>query len=98
MKVCKAKAQHEQRICKGFQREAQSRQLIRLQNIIERIGVACKIKLGAKVCKIKHWGPMTNESYIIVGICQSILMNLSFHIKNGGPGPPSVNYWRYSYD
>ena len=30
---------------------------------------------------------MTNESYIIVGFCQSILMNLSFHKKTRGPGP-----------
>ena len=30
---------------------------------------------------------MTNKSYIIVGFCQSILMNLSFHKNNWGPGP-----------
>ena len=34
---------------------------------------------------------MTNESYIIVGFCQSILMNLSFHLKkNGGGEAPQV--------
>ena len=44
---------------------------------------------GIKACKIK-WGGggMTNESYIIVGFCQSILMNLSFHKKKlGGQAP-----------
>ena len=41
---------------------------------------------------------MTNEIYIIVGVCQSILMNLSFHKKNGGPAPtPTINYGRYVY-
>ena len=41
---------------------------------------------------------MTNESNIIIGFCQSILMNLSFHKQNwgGGAGPP-VNYRRYAY-
>ena len=44
------------------------------------IGVACKIKLGGGEKRVKlNLGPMTNESYIIVGYCQSILMNLSFH-------------------
>ena len=28
-----------------------------------------------------NWGGMTNEGYIIVGFCQSILINLSFHLK-----------------
>ena len=69
------------------------------------IGVACKIKLGAKACKIKlgakackiKRGAMTNESYIILGFCQSILMNLSFHKKQRG-GLPPANYGRYAYD
>ena len=40
---------------------------------------------------------MTNESYIIVGFCQSILMYLSFHNTNWWGGPPA-NYGRYAYD
>ena len=39
---------------------------------------------------------MTNESYIIVGFCQSILMiiiNLSFQKKTGGPGPQLTTVW-----
>ena len=40
---------------------------------------------------------MTNESYIIVGYCQSILMNLSFHKKKLGGLAPSGNYGRYAY-
>ena len=41
---------------------------------------------------------MTNESYIIVGYCQSILMNLSFHNKNGGGGQAPGHYGRYAYE
>ena len=41
---------------------------------------------GAKAGKLNGGGAMTNESYIIMGFCQSILMNLSFHKKLGG-GP-----------
>ena len=44
---------------------------------------------------------MTNESYIIVEFCQSILMNLYFNKKQQrgeGAGPPPANYGRYAYD
>ena len=42
---------------------------------------------------------MTNESYIIVAFCQSILMNLSFHKNNWEARPlPPANYGRYAYD
>ena len=41
---------------------------------------------------------MTNESYIIVGFCQSILVNLSFHKNNWGGGQAPANYGRYVYD
>ena len=33
---------------------------------------------------------MTNESVIIVGYCQSILMNLTFILKKTGGRPPQV--------
>ena len=55
--------------------------------ILFYIGVACKIKLGGGPERVKlNRGAMTNESYIIVGFCQSILMNLSSFIKQLGRG------------